>query len=202
MYFFLFRSQKSRMEKINEIIAKSQTQAQLMMASGGYHDYSSRDVSLLTPRSGGFSPDTSLADNSALLNTSYNSNAASTDPMHVVSSTPEHKCWQSSLHFSIMQSSLFCLKNSCLGDRCAKKGSFQFLILYAFTLKLKFGTAVWKTEASVFPAHNSKPKQSKDCDNMIIFSFVHVCRVFVVYQFECLWSWLDLLVVFIIILFI
>ncbi|XP_064609099.1 uncharacterized protein LOC135473186 [Liolophura sinensis] len=85
------KSQKSRMEKINEIIAKSQTQAQMMMASGGYHDYSSRDVSLLTPRSGGYSPDTSLADQSALFNTSYNNNTASTESVHVASSAPEHK---------------------------------------------------------------------------------------------------------------
>lgn len=63
------RKQKSRMEEINEIIARSQTRAQAMMASGAYLDGTfkhlnpSRDFNLsaATNASGEVSPDTSLA---------------------------------------------------------------------------------------------------------------------------------------------
>ncbi|XP_061171974.1 uncharacterized protein LOC133181501 [Saccostrea echinata] len=57
---------KSRMEAINEIIARSQTQAQNMLAAGGYFEETLRSIT--TPRGGNYnyhnndgSPDTSIA---------------------------------------------------------------------------------------------------------------------------------------------
>lgn len=56
---------KSRMEAINEIIARSQTQAQSMLAAGGYFEETLRSIT--TPRGGNYnynndgSPDTSVA---------------------------------------------------------------------------------------------------------------------------------------------
>lgn len=59
-----FRPSKSRMEAINEIIARSQTQAQNMLAAGGYFEETLRSIT--TPRGANnnyndCSPDTSIA---------------------------------------------------------------------------------------------------------------------------------------------
>nr|XP_034323207.1 golgin subfamily B member 1 isoform X4 [Crassostrea gigas] len=58
------KSSKSRMEAINEIIARSQTQAQNMLAAGGYFEETLRSIT--TPRNANYnyhdgSPDTSIA---------------------------------------------------------------------------------------------------------------------------------------------
>ncbi|XP_056021651.1 uncharacterized protein LOC125650483 [Ostrea edulis] len=79
---------KSRMEAINEIIARSQTQAQNMLAAGGYFDETLRSIT--TPRGGDYnnhnndgSPDTSIASDfsfnsvPAVIMTTYPSQAKS-----------------------------------------------------------------------------------------------------------------------------
>lgn len=63
-FFQNFRPSKSRMEAINEIIARSQTQAQNMLAAGGYFEETLRSIT--TPRNANYnyhdgSPDTSIA---------------------------------------------------------------------------------------------------------------------------------------------